>query len=940
MNFKFFINEIKETDLEGLDLKRDLLFGNIFGDKLRVLVPMPSENLELNSLIEVLKEYYEIDYEDLINKKVIYKQVKTQNGIKKRAEKVGKALQNLIDLTEKPKYKELLDWWQKNSSNLKNLIKDSSSSIIVSRSPIDLVRMSDHDNISSCHSPDGSFFKCAKQEARTGGAVAFVVKNSDLKGVDIQKTELFKDKDRKVDGIVPLERLRLRRFTDGKTDILVPEIRTYGTKNIGFQKVVKDWSLEKQKDIIEKIDKEKDFKWFDLKGGSYQDNDAGAVWSNFFDKQVSGTKQSLDADDEEGDGEDLYDAAERQIEEHKVDWTHFSVHHDIYDENTLDYNAYCGFSIPIKLFNLELSNNGFTDRKKYDNYINVKRAIEDSIDIYSINDINLDVQKDSYYFSLSIYDESSLMRGDNQLTRLEHFLDYIDEIDRDFEEHISKVYKALIEKGYIKTITEKISFKNFELEEDDDGTTIRSNPEKIGYLKDFPVLDESAGGFYQDKYIYRDKGKIYINKLRNKFVTTGDFDRLKIFPFIQRASEVKLYLEEGTTSIVKTEELVSSAAKTYKIIRITGWVYFEFEKTLGFDLASNTKSIQLLKNIDGNWDFYIKRLAKFFDSLVKTETNGYGWTRSEAPNFPFNNKKDFYPNKPIFKKPEYIQKTLKFKEHILNEMPIKGFSLLGQWGPESKRMYGYNKQDTGILENPKAVAKIHRSWSNTKFDFDFYFLRNYKSSKHREVGQVSLDWVKENLEINITPKEDHITVIFTNNQGDEKIAMTSWTLAHRLGHAIRKEKMFEEYFRKQVEKDFKEILNYVYGINLKDAYKIRDTYFYGQNRPDYEKYIKSIYLAVGKMKSARDNILRNSNEFIYELVAQYIVTGGIQFNDLPRSLIVERRMAWGKPNHKYKNIIDEDMYQEYNQQLHNNASVYEHYLDSVFGSLVNKIFVM
>lgn len=945
MSFREFLNEIRKEDLKNLDLNRDLLFSNIFGDKLRVVIPLSTGNQELSELIRRLKDdNLDVDLDDLINKKIVYKKIETKQGVKKRPEKVGGYLQKRFEKAAYPEIKklfsELLDWWQKNSDKLKN--NETGASIVISRSPIDLVRMSDHDNISSCHSPGGSFFKCAKQEARTGGAVAYVVKNSDIKNVDIQKPELFKDKQRGVDGIVPLERLRLRRFTDGSVDLLIPELRTYGTKNIGFYSQVKNWAQGQQKDIIDTLDIEKDYDSFDLKGGSYQDNYAGHIWGDFFDKEIKGEKQSLDEPDEEGDGEDLYDAAYNQIREHSPDWRHFSIHHDIYDENTLDYSAYCSFYIPVKLFNVVLSPSAWNLSKEdpnkkpmYDNWIKVKRIIEDAIDIYTISDMNLDVEKDKYVFNINLYDESSLMRNDNQLVRLEHFLDYIDDIDKNFEDHLSKVYKALADKGYIKKAADKISFNNFEIEEDDEGSIIKSKPEKIGYLKDFPVLKEGTGGFSQDRSLYKSDGKIFLNKFRNKFVTTKDFERLKIFPSISKSSEVKLYLNESLTSIKETDEIISIGTNKYEVLRITGWVYFEIEKNLGHFLTSNTKTIQLLKNIDNNWDFYINRMGKFFDSLVKTETRGYGWTRIEAPDFPFNNEKDFSPTKPIIKKPEYSQKSLNFKEHIFSEMPIKGFNLIGQWGPEAKRRYGYNNQDTGILENPKAVNKIHKHWSNTKYDFDFYFLRSYKGSKYREEGQVTQDWVKENLGIEINPKEDHITVIFTNNMGAEKIAMTAWTLAHRLGHAIRKEKIFEEYFVKQLNKDFNEILKYVYGLDPLDKNNYPFAPYYYEN-----KYKKSLFLAVGKMKSARENNLRNSNEFIFELVAQYIITGKIKFNDLPRSLILDRKVAWGRPNYKLKNIVDEDVYQEYNAQLHNNAQVYEHYLDNVFGALVNKIFVM
>lgn len=695
LKFKKYLNEIREEDLENLDLDRDLFFDNIFGDKLRISIPM-GKTPELVRLINTIESLgYVVVRQDLIDKKIVYKKVQTKESTKNRPEKVGGVLQNAIKTNIKQGYNALaerikrdLDWWQKNSSGLKN--NETGSSIIISRSPIDLVRMSDHDNISSCHSPGNSFFKCAKQEARTGGAVAFVVKNSDLKNVDIQKPELFKDKQRKIDGIVPLERLRLRRFVaySGKKDIedlnmLVPELRTYGTKNVGFYDQVKQWATNSQKDAIDKIDPEINYHDFHLKGGSYQDSSADKIWSNFFDKEVTGHKDSLDADKEETDNVDLHNAALNQLEEHQRFWKHFSVHHDVYEENTLDYSAYCSFSIPKKLFTVELSWRAFNvdeiEKSAYNNWRAVKSIIDDSIDIYAINDIELDISdKDKYVFNISIYDESSLNRGESQLIRFEHFLDYIDEADKNFETHVSKVYKSLIDKGYIKSISEKLTFKNFEIEEDDyEGSTIKSVSEKIAYLKDFPVI-KTIGGKYTDKQIYEDRGKIYINQFRNKLINSIDFKNLKIFPFNFNQNEIKFYLKEGLMSAKDTDERVTipsvgitpamdavkklsgTSAETYPITRITGWVYFEFEKTLGFNITSNVKTIQLLKNIDNNWEFYLKKLNKIFESFVKIETKGFGWTRKDPPDFSFNKSKD-YPKKPYNRSKE---KQLTFKNFV------------------------------------------------------------------------------------------------------------------------------------------------------------------------------------------------------------------------------------------------------------------------------------
>lgn len=280
---------------------------------------------------------------------------------------------------------------------------------------------------------------------------------------------------------------------------------------------------------------------------------------------------------------------------------------------------------------------------------------------------------------------------------------------------------------------------------------------------------------------------------------------------------------------------------------------------------------------------------------------------------------------------------ISFKQ-FLAEMPITQFNLLGQWGPSAKRKYGYSKQDTGILENPKAVQKIHKSWSNSKNDFDFYFLRSSKAYKHIEVGQVSPEWVKENLELDIKPNLEAITIIFTQNTGAEKIPMTAWAIAHRLGHAVRKVKEFEMYFSREVLKDFREILKNVYQINHSMEGPGLN---YSSIFTAYEKDLRSLAYALGTMKSARERKLVNFYEFPYELMAQYIITGKIKFNPIPKSLVLQTRMAWGRPNNvtTRAKLSDEEL-QEWNEMLDGHSQKYEYYLDAIFDGLVGKIFVM
>lgn len=282
---------------------------------------------------------------------------------------------------------------------------------------------------------------------------------------------------------------------------------------------------------------------------------------------------------------------------------------------------------------------------------------------------------------------------------------------------------------------------------------------------------------------------------------------------------------------------------------------------------------------------------------------------------------------------------MNFKEWLFQEMPIANFTKIGDFSPDAKRKYGFDKKDAGILSNQNAIDKIHRKWSNSKENFDFYFVRQPNAYKHVEVGAVSSDWVKQNLNLDIQPNEDSITVIFTNNIGTEKIPMTAWGMAHRFGHAIRRDQNYQHYIVEEIEKDFKKLLKEIYNYQFSNMY--------GYNASNYNSYgkdqnaLRALAYAVGTMRSARQRNLVRFGEFPHEITAQYLITGKVKFNPLPNFLITRNSMAWGRPNPQGLNATrDQEKMEEWNEQLQGYAGKYEHYLDSIFMGLVGKIFVM
>jgi len=183
-------------------------------------------------------------------------------------------------------FAKLADWWNKKSAFYRENPEDagetsSDYSIVYTRHPIDVMRMSDFDNIESCHSPPSresnsgnSFYKCAVAEAHGHGPVAYVVSNEDLdelisnydledvsyKGLldalEENDEELFRDGERGVDGIAPVSRVRIKKFVNPTLEISLaaPSTITYGKRFPDLYSNISNFTKEKQEKELKKIE--------------------------------------------------------------------------------------------------------------------------------------------------------------------------------------------------------------------------------------------------------------------------------------------------------------------------------------------------------------------------------------------------------------------------------------------------------------------------------------------------------------------------------------------------------------------------------------------------------------------------------------------------------------------------------------------------------------
>ena len=231
--------------------------------------------------------------------------------------------------------KQFAEYWAKNAEYIKDKIdtlENDKYSIVITRHPIDVLRMSDFDSITSCHSPPSrgsgeSYYKCAVAEAHGHGAVAYVVHTDQLKEwggrpdlsleeieEEMQTGEIFEDTERYDAGTInPVSRLRLRQVryyeaakgSQPKTDdykkagrnpfegiqLAVPEKRVYGQKIPGIRDRVMKWVTEAQQEQMQIVrrDSEPDneerviqLDKFIKFGGSYEDNQISGLIADLF----------------------------------------------------------------------------------------------------------------------------------------------------------------------------------------------------------------------------------------------------------------------------------------------------------------------------------------------------------------------------------------------------------------------------------------------------------------------------------------------------------------------------------------------------------------------------------------------------------------------------------------------------------------------------------
>ena len=278
----------------------------------------------------------------------------------------------------------------------------------------------------------------------------------------------------------------------------------------------------------------------------------------------------------------------------------------------------------------------------------------------------------------------------------------------------------------------------------------------------------------------------------------------------------------------------------------------------------------------------------------------------------------------------------------LLEAPIDSYTTVGDF---SKELSFKHPVDRALVTSPAGIAKIKAQWARTPVPFDIYMVnrRSVNQSKFFEQGAVPLSFVRNQMKLGPNlipdPRSNAITILFTNNEGAERVMMTGWTMAHRFGHALNASQprlASWEWFLTHLRQLFDALLKDVYGDDQPRQDSARFGLSFGRSGSTSLNLLTRAAKMLGTMRSARAGTLRDWGEFGYELLAQYLLTGRIKLNPLP-ALATLKFSYYNPISHEAEPAAQ----QSYNEKAIPAAvAELEQLLRTVLDDAVGKIFVM
>lgn len=230
---------------------------------------------------------------------------------------------------------------------------------------------------------------------------------------------------------------------------------------------------------------------------------------------------------------------------------------------------------------------------------------------------------------------------------------------------------------------------------------------------------------------------------------------------------------------------------------------------------------------------------------------------------------------------------------VISEAPLADYQPLGDFNKPGP----FRATDKKLVTHPTNQLKAAKFFEKTPYDFRLFFSNIPGTGKYSEYGKMDphqlRDIFGDNTDTILNGHEDAITIVFVGNSGADKVMLTPWMMAHRIGHAIqanvRRGQSNGGTWRAAEDHFFGAVNNII-----ADYYGKKVTNQFGNkvNNALSAEY-NALFNAVGTQRSSRTGQITRPYEFLYELFAQYLGTGNVTLKPLPKQQDYGRK-AWGK----------------------------------------------
>lgn len=570
-----------------------------------------------------------------------------------RQEKDFRWLQGVHNLEEMLKFwNEKGNFYRQNPEAVEG--EKGKYSLVITRAPIDVLRMSDFDDITSCHSPPnrgspagGGYYNCAVAEAQGHGPIAYVVENSEIpEDIDWEEEEVFNDDHRGTGYITPLSRVRIRKFVhnDDGYELAVPERRTYGKTFPNLVSAVTEFMRESQKEIIN--NPPDDVNDFTRYGGSYSDSTDGTLFNNLFQSENyagnthhDNSDEPSEEDVEEEDTAEVYEDQCREIDNRLNRFDHAYASYEVVDE--AEPYVLMSAGIQIEFDGDELNDDNIPSGWRELSALGSK--IKDNLDYYA-GEIDISEYAGDLVVRIDAYTGDVEPNPDGY----EYFLDNtVSELDEKYGEIYRKVREVLVEVGIMdKSAYDQVRidltalddademYQHFsiEVDSDDEIEIVLKDGEEIPLNVNL-LVPQGTEGEKIDYRAYASGGKALPPEIRKKIIGSIQADGFRhefwtgIVRMIESAAKQMFLpgmdgeIEDEVHIRMPFEDLEFTVHRQPEKAGDGPWISqldFSLKLTGMQDNEDVIIALRLIKYIDENYDKIVKHANQTFDKFVRS----------------------------------------------------------------------------------------------------------------------------------------------------------------------------------------------------------------------------------------------------------------------------------------------------------------------------------